>query len=229
MLDEKIQQLGFKPSVLGQQVAGVLAEAILDNDLKGGEQLVEMELQKKFGISRSPLREAFRDLDKMGLVEIVPHKGTFVRKVTGEDIRQTYPIRAVLESLAAAEAHPRMAGDGLARLSDCITNMEKYFLSDDKIAYWKQHFIFHEIFINASGNGVLIDILRIVRMRTHRYRFSLRYYQDNFRENLAVHQAIHGMFMDRSAPIAKLSALVRRHIEESSVKFIDYIETHEIE
>jgi DNA-binding GntR family transcriptional regulator len=229
MLDEKIQQLGFKPSVLGQRVAGVLAEAILDNDLRGGEQLVEMELQKKFGISRSPLREAFRDLDKMGLVEIIPHRGAFVRKVTGEDIRQTYPIRAVLESLAAAEAHRRMTAEDLARLSGCMANMEKYFRSDDKINYWKQHFIFHEIFINASGNGVLIDILRNVRMRTHRYRFSLRYYQDNFRENLSVHQAIHGMFMDRRASVSKLSALVKRHIEESSEKFIGYIETREIE
>jgi DNA-binding transcriptional regulator YhcF (GntR family) len=66
-LTGKIKNLNFQPHVLGEQVSRILTEAILEGDLKGGDQLVEAELQKQFGISRSPLREAFRDLEKKGL------------------------------------------------------------------------------------------------------------------------------------------------------------------
>ncbi|MFH1090070.1 MAG: GntR family transcriptional regulator, partial [Pseudomonadota bacterium] len=84
MISAKIKKYTFKPSVIGEQISRVLTEAILEGILKGGDQLVELELQKHFGISRSPLREAFRDLEKKGLVVIVPRKGTFVKQITRE-------------------------------------------------------------------------------------------------------------------------------------------------
>jgi len=224
MLNQKIQQLNFKPNVLGEQVAEILTEAILDNVLEGGQQLVEVELQKQFGISRSPVREAFRDLEKKGLVEIIPRKGTFVKKVTSEDIARTYPIRAALEALAAQEAHRKLTGKDLEKMSRAIDSMERYFKKDDKQSYWKQHFIFHEIFINACGNDILINILHNLRMSTHRFKFSRRFYQDNFRENLVVHKKILKLFQDVDSDGTELVALMKKHIEDSSVEFIKYLE-----
>lgn len=64
MLSKKIKQYDFRPDVLAEQVSKILTEAILEDVLKGGDKLVESELQKQFGISRSPLRKAFRDLEK---------------------------------------------------------------------------------------------------------------------------------------------------------------------
>ena len=84
-LTGKIKDFDFRPHVLGEQVSHILMEAILEGVLRGGDQLVEVELQKQFGVSRSPLREAFRDLEKKGLVVIIPRKGTYVKQVNRKD------------------------------------------------------------------------------------------------------------------------------------------------
>ena len=87
-LTGKIKDLEFRPHVLGEQVSRILTEAILEGVLNGGDQLIEAELQSQFGISRSPLREAFRDLEKKGLVVIIPRKGTYVKQVSRKDIQR---------------------------------------------------------------------------------------------------------------------------------------------
>jgi len=220
MLTDKIQEMGFRANVLGDQVSSILAEAILDDVLKGGQQLVEMDLQKQFGISRSPLREAFRTLEKKGLVVIVPRKGAFVREVTAADIAKTYPIRASLEAIAAKEAHGRMSSSEKETLIETLRRMEECFHGGDTRNYWKQHFIFHEIFITASGNDVLIDILENLRLRTHRYRFSQEYYRDHFSGNIKVHRKICDLLTDEGSSAKELGELVRTHIEESSRIFI---------
>ena len=81
-------QRGFSPQVLTEQISKVLAEAILDGALTPGTKLLETELQQQLGISRSPLREAFRDLEKKGLVVILPRRGTFVREITPRDVQE---------------------------------------------------------------------------------------------------------------------------------------------
>jgi len=224
MLEKKIRELEFRPSVLGDQVANIIAQAIMDNELEGGQKLIEAEIQKQFGVSRSPIREAFRTLEKKGLVDIIPRRGTFVRKVTADDIRKTYPIRAVLEGLAAREAHARIASEDISRMEAALSSMEECFNRNDMQNYWKQHLVFHEVFIHASCNEVLIDILSNIRMSTHRFTFSRQYYQYHFRENMNVHREIFSLFADRGSDPSRLEDLVRTHIEESSEKFISYLQ-----
>lgn len=81
-LSERIKENFFRPTVLVERVSRILTEAIVEGALTGGDQLIEADLKEQFGISRPPLREAFRDLGKKGLVEIKPRKGTFVKKIT---------------------------------------------------------------------------------------------------------------------------------------------------
>ena len=100
----KSKAMDFKPQVLGEQVSQILIDAILQGSLKQGDQLIEADLQQHFNVSRSPLREAFRDLEKKGLVEIIPRRGAFVRTVTTKDIEENFPVRATLEGLAASPA-----------------------------------------------------------------------------------------------------------------------------
>jgi DNA-binding GntR family transcriptional regulator len=220
MLAEKIQEMGFKLDALGEQVSRILVGAILDDVLKGGQQLVETDLQKQFGVSRSPLREAFRDLEKKGLLVIIPRKGSFVREVTADDIAKTYSIRAVLEAIAAGEAHERITSHEVLLLRSTLDQMEECFSRDDTRSYWRQHFNFHETFINASGNEVLIDILANLRLRTHRYRFSQEYYRDHFASNIQIHREICDLLTNPASDADELMNLVKNHIEEASRIFI---------
>jgi DNA-binding GntR family transcriptional regulator len=114
------KKIKSKPTGLGVQIAEMLKQAILEGDFKGGDQLGEHDLQVRFGVSRSPLREAFRELEKLGLVEIIPRKGSFVRRISRKDIEENFPVRAALEGLAAKLAVKNMTKNTLTRLEDIL-------------------------------------------------------------------------------------------------------------
>jgi DNA-binding GntR family transcriptional regulator len=223
-LSGKIKDLEFKPHVIGEQVSQILTEVILEGMLKGGDQLVEAELQKQFGVSRSPLREAFRDLEKKGLVVIVPRKGTYVKQISRKDIEENFPVRAVLEGLAARQAHPNMTDRSMKALSAALNKMETAVESGDIKAYWRNHLEFHDIFIRASHNQVLINILQTLRMHSLWYRFSYQYYQEDLQRSLAVHQAIFKRFRNRESKLDDLDNLVQEHIQTALRTFLAYLD-----
>ena len=223
-LTGKIKDLEFRPHVLGEQVSRILMEAILEGVLKGGDQLTEAELQNQFGISRSPLREAFRDLEKKGLVVIVPRKGTYVKQVTRKDIEDNFPVRAVLEGLAAREAYPNITDQVLEGLSQALGKMNTAVENNDTKTYWKNHLEFHDIFIRASGNDVLINILQTLRMHSLWYRFSYQYYKEDLRRSLDVHQTIFNLFKNRDTDKNDLGNLVQEHIQTAFQRFMAYLD-----
>ena len=226
-LTSKIRDLEFKPHVLGEQVSHILTEAILEGVLRGGDQLVETELQKQFGISRSPLREAFRDLEKKGLVVIIPRKGTYVKQVNRRDIQDNFPVRAVLEGLAARAAHPNMDPQLIEALSIALDKMEAAVAISDTKAYWKNHLEFHDIFIRASHNKVLINILQTLRMHSLWYRFSYQYYQEDLQRSLAVHRRIFELFRTKESDSHKIGEIVQGHIQTAFETFLAYLNDQE--
>jgi DNA-binding GntR family transcriptional regulator len=228
-LSGKIKNLNFQPHVLAEQVSRILTEAILEGVLKGGDQLIEAELQKQFGISRSPVREAFRDLEKKGLVVIIPRRGTFVKRITRKDIKENFPVRALLEGLAAREAYPKMTPDALAALSQVLDKMVQAVKAKDTKAYWKKHLEFHDIFINASGNEILINMLKTLRMHSLWYRFSYQYYQEDLQRSLAVHQKILKHFQNQDVDKKVIRKMVQEHIQVAYRSFLAYLDEQETE
>ncbi len=226
-LTSKIRDLEFKPHVLGEQVSHILTEAILEGVLRGGDQLVETELQKQFGVSRSPLREAFRDLEKKGLVVIIPRKGTYVKQVNRKDIQDNFPVRAVLEGLAARMAHPKMDTETIEALSLALDKMAAAVKIGDTKAYWRNHLEFHDIFIRASHNEVLINILKTLRMHSLWYRFSYQYYQEDLQRSLAVHRQIFELFNNKEADRNKIGEIVLDHIQTAFETFLAYLDEQE--
>ena len=225
MPTDQIEQVDLRPSVLAEQVTRILTDSILEGVLKGGDRLVEAELQKKFGISRSPLREAFRDLEKRGLVVIIPRKGTVVKRITRKDIEENFPVRSVLEGLAAKEAFQKMTDKEKGSLYQALQKMEEAVLQNNTRLYWKYHLVFHETFINASQNDVLIDILQTLRMHSLWYRFSYQYYQEDLQKSLAVHKRIFTLFDNPDSDPAVIAELVQLHIEEAYWRFLVYLES----
>jgi len=227
-LNGKIKNLNFQPHVLGEQVSRILTEAILEGVLRGGDQLVEAELQKQFGISRSPLREAFRDLEKKGLVVIIPRRGTFVRRVTRKDIEENFPVRAVLEGLAAREAYQKMTSNALEEMSHVLGEMERAVKENDTKAYWRNHIEFHDIFIRASDNDILINVLKTLRMHSLWYRFSYQYYKEDLPRSLDVHQKILDHFRNQDVDQKEIGKLVQEHIQAAYRSFLAFLDEQAI-
>jgi DNA-binding GntR family transcriptional regulator len=213
-----------KPMNLSNQVAEMLIQAILEGDLKGGDQLVEAELQSLFSVSRSPLREAFRELEKKGLVDIVPRKGTFVKKVTKTDIEMQFPVRAALESLAAKLAFINNREKTANRLSRALEYMTDAVKTKDPRKYYSHHLKYHEVFIDLSGNDLLIEMLHNLRMKNLWYTLHYKYYMEDLNKSLEIHQRILEQYRDPQTDPEAIRSLVEHHINIALDKFIDYVE-----
>lgn len=224
METDKLNLKKFKNDVLAVQISEILTEAILDGVLKCGDRLGELELQKQFGISRSPLREAFRDLEKKGLVVIIPRRGAFVREISRRDIEENFPVRASLEGLAASLTFKQMKPETLRTLKGSLDKMQKAVRKQDLKSYFLHHRRFHESFIEGSENSLLIDLLTNLRMHSLWYRFSYKYYQEDLPKSLAVHQKIYRLFANPRTESKELEETVKAHIEAGMERFMAYLE-----
>ena len=220
-LSEKLKQTGFKQTPLVEQISIILTDTIIEGDLKGGEQLIEAKLQEQFGISKSPIREAFRVLEKNGFVEIIPRRGTFVRKISKKDVKENFPIRAYLEGLAAGSATLRLSSRDIRKMEKVLSSMETATRKQDHQKYLRHHIEFHDIFIEACGNDSLIDILKRLRRQAFWFRCSYHHFQTAIENTLEVHREILNHFIAKDANRAE--HLVKKHILDALDEFVNHI------
>jgi len=213
-----------KTMSLVEQVAASLKEDILNGRLKGGDPLREDHLKEEFGISRTPLREAFRILENEGLIEILPRRGAYVKRITRKDIEENFPVRAALEGLAARLAHRNLTLQDLRDMEEAFQYMKDAAARRDVQDYSMHHAALHEIFINASRNETLIALLRHLRMHTLWHRYTYHYYKEDFEHSLQVHHQIIELFKNRRTREETVEKAVRRHIEEALAPFIKSME-----
>lgn len=206
---------------LVEQITEFLTSAILEGQIKGGQRLVENELQRRFGISRSPIRESFRILERKGLVVNIPRKGTFVRQITQKDIEENFPIRASLEGLAARLALPFLGKRDLEKMESALSKMTEVLQKNNFSSYLKYHSEYHNVFIYACKNDTLIGILENLRRQAHWFRFSYLYVQEAYPYAIQVHRQILDLFHEKD--IDRLEALVKEHILIALDRFIQFL------
>src|SRR5881296_1111025 len=103
-------------STKADDIAVLIEEAIVSGELTPGSVLRQEQLSDRFGVSRTPVREALRRLAALGLVSFEPNRGVRVRTLSRDELREAFLVRAELESLATEVATPRFTEAGLAEL-----------------------------------------------------------------------------------------------------------------
>jgi DNA-binding GntR family transcriptional regulator len=141
-------------TVLREQVKDILLHRIVSGELKPGERLVETRIAGELGTSQAPVREALRDLELLRLVESEPFRGARVREFGDAEMIEVYPVRAVLEELAAREAAGRLDGD-VAVLEREVDQMRAAAQRGDVNALARHDITFHRLIVEAAGNAVL--------------------------------------------------------------------------
>jgi DNA-binding GntR family transcriptional regulator len=152
--------------VLRDEIRDQLIEQILNGKLAPGERIVEMRIAQQFGVSQAPVREALRDLDLLGFVVSSPFRGAIVRQISVEELVQLYPIRAVLEGLAARHAAQRMDQATLKKLEGLLATMRAAAARGDHRRAVETDFKFHLTIVEASGNRLLQQIWDRMRLAT---------------------------------------------------------------
>jgi len=204
--------MAFKSLTLVHQIANVLKDSILTGKLKGGDQLLEDKLKHDFDVSRTPLREAFRVLEKEGLVEILPWKGAFVKRISRNDVKEIFPLRANLEGLAARLAYENSAQSHVDKMEKSLEHMQLSIHKNDFSEYSKHHIAFHDVFIDASQNQTLIDMIQNLRVCTLWHRNTYQFYEEDFGDPLKVHREITDLFKEKMASPDEVEKTVKLHI-----------------
>jgi DNA-binding GntR family transcriptional regulator len=141
-------------TVLREQVKDILLHRIVSGDLKPGERLVETRIAAELGTSQAPVREALRDLELLRMVESEPFRGARVRAFGETELIEVYPVRAVLEELAAREATKRLDGD-VAPLEREVEAMRAASERGDLNELVRHDIVFHRLIVESAGNAVL--------------------------------------------------------------------------
>ncbi len=157
-------QLAKRPRLVDEVTQG-LRQLIVSGELPPGRQLLQTELADQLGVSRTPLREAFRVLESEGLVRVSNRNNTIeVVTYRPEDIREMYEIREVIDGLAARlAARKGISEDRTAEFRRLLVEMEKASRPYDPIRRTEAHGAFHSLVIECSGNSRLSSMVPLVR------------------------------------------------------------------
>jgi len=177
---------------------------LASGELSAGTQLSEPTLAKELGMSRTPVREALRQMEMEGLVECVPRYGVVVRMPDRNELGEMFMVREALESCAAAEAARRIGDELLKELADILDQMRgiaaefgdngaRYLQGELLNRYLTVDMRFHRLVIRAAGNRYMSKILDDTRLLSRIFRSEVWVYD---RTTLAESNRFHGRLLE---------------------------------
>jgi DNA-binding GntR family transcriptional regulator len=153
---------------LRERIVTRLRQAIIAGDLPPKSRLIEPELARQLNVSRTPLREAIRQLEAEGFVTTVPRVGSFVSELTSQDVDDLYAIRTVIEGLAARQAAENRDPAKREVLEKILSDLAKR--TGDYRQYHEISGRFHDIIVELSGNRRLQGIYQSLAQHVSRMR-----------------------------------------------------------
>lgn len=156
---------------LHDEIADLVREMILSNELEPGEKVPEKDLCQRFGVSRTPLREALKVLAVDGLVTLTPNRGAFVSILTVEDLNDVFPVMGALESLSGELAASLMTDEEIAKVRALHVEMVDHYKNGNLSAYFERNQQIHEAILEGSRNQTLIGMYRSLASRVRRARY----------------------------------------------------------
>ncbi|MBP2652654.1 MAG: rspR 3 [Firmicutes bacterium] len=201
----------YKP--LWEVVSEALREAIVNEILKPGERLMEIQLAEELGVSRTPVREAIRRLELEGFLVTVPRRGTYVSNLSIRDVNEVFEIRTALDVLAAELAAERITEEELEQMERLLVQISEYIENGDVDNIVAADGQFHDILYQASRNDRLVGIINNLREQFTRFRTISMAYPGRLKNTLEEHRRLVEAIAQRDSELAKEYA--REHMENA--------------
>ncbi|MEW6257380.1 MAG: GntR family transcriptional regulator [Pseudomonadota bacterium] len=214
LLNDESMRVTSVAAPVRRQVAKVLRAAITSGRFAPGQRLVEKDLCTLLGVSRPSVREALRELESEGLIEIIPNKGPSVRSLTAADALSVYQVRAALEALAARLFVEKASDAQVETLSAAVQSLARAYEAGDveRILAAKQ--VFYDALFDGTGNNVIRTILRSLNDRVTALRRVTLSSPARARESIAEIQDLLAAIKRRDADAAHRASL--QHIEAAA-------------
>lgn len=158
------KQLRKRP-LFSQEIRDTIQRAILNEELKPGDRVVETRWARELGVSQSPVREAIRELERMGLVETRPFQGAFVRTIDKASIVDTYNVRRGLESVAMEAAVRTITDQQLVEIYIVMQDMEQAVKDGNYELFVEKDSLFHQMILEIAGNKLLLELWNQCKIR----------------------------------------------------------------
>lgn len=201
---------GIQRRYLHDEVAERLRELILSGELEPKERINEIELCEKFGISRTPLREAIKILATEGLLELLPNRGARVGSVSQLEIEEMIEVVAGLEATAAELACHAITEAEVDAIDAKTIVMVKAHKRGDEAGYFTLNREIHEALMAAARNATLAGIYGNISSRIQRMRYTAHKTPEQWQR--AVDEHIRMVELLRARESEALSRLMRDHI-----------------
>jgi len=160
----------IKSSSLPALVQKDLEQSILAGELPAGSKLNEAAIADRLGVSRGPVREAFRALEESGLVRLEKNRGVFVRLISVEEADEIYELRAVLDEFIGRRLAQTITPEHVRELRTRVDEMEKAAARKDVDAYLATNVEFHDRLVELAGNAKLLGMYRRLVNELHLFR-----------------------------------------------------------
>lgn len=200
-------------SALHEEVAERLRDMIVEGTLASGERLNERELCARFGISRTPFREALLVLAGEGLVELAARRGARVAALEPGQVHDLLELLGGLEALAGELACRRADEAAIAAIDARHQAMIERYRAGDMLAYFKLNEAIHDAIVAASANAALTAAHRPLRRRIQRALYMPNIRPERWRAAIEEHEGFIAALGARDG--GRLAALLRRHNENT--------------
>jgi DNA-binding GntR family transcriptional regulator len=199
---------------LPSAVANRLRELIIEGELAPGTRLNERTLCNRLGVSRTPLREAFRLLASEGLVQIQPNRGAQVVALSEEDIRESFEVMSGLEALSGELACRNITDDEVAEIRALTFEMLACHARRDLPAYYRLNRVIHDRINQAARNRLLGQMYATLNQRIQNLRFRSNFDQAKWDQAAREHMDMVEALAARDP--ARLAGIMRTHLRQKS-------------
>jgi DNA-binding GntR family transcriptional regulator len=205
---------------LREEIYQKIRDDITNGNLLPGERLLEDKLAKRFKVSRSPVREALRNLESEGLIEFERNKGITVTKLSIEQVDEIYSLRWLLESYAVRLSAESATKHNVMYLRNLNEKLKKAAKAYDLKGWLENNSLFHNFFAEHSGNNNLTQILDILKRRIYRYRMVVRV-PGHFEDYIKHHEGILRGYEKKDGEMAE--RYMKIHLEMVKRVTIDFL------
>lgn len=196
--------------LLHDEVLARLRDMIVQGELAPGHRLNERVLCERFGISRTPLREALKVLASEGLVDLVPNRGAVVTALTLRTVEELFGVMGALEALAGELACANASEAQIAEIRALHYQMLAHHARGQLAEYFRCNQRIHEAIFEAAGNAVLIGVYRGLAGRLRRPRYMANLSRERWDKAVAEHGEILDALSRRDGQ--RLKRLLHEHL-----------------
>ncbi len=199
-------------------VASGLRDAILSGVLAEGQPLRQAEIAESFGVSRSPVREALRQLEGEGMVSFIPHRGAVVSEISHHEVEEITELRVALETMAMRKAIPLLEDDDLERAEEVLRRIDR---EEDLITYWSElNWRFHATLFAPAERPRLLALIKAQHDAFERYirmHLALSDYEKPQKEHYEL------LDLCRKKDTEAALNLLAKHIDDTGALLVTYI------